>query len=251
MGQALGTGEASRAGLRWLARVGPAPLDAWCVALGWAQVTGYKHAQRLVAEGSCERQAMRRGQGTLWWATKAGLAEVGLQEKALAMAIAPAPTTWAHYVACAWTAAWLSARGRLVHGTRELLVDKIWRGELQWLERDGVRRRGHRPDLAAGLSDGRPLVPVEVELQTKSARRLGAILALHAGWIAAGKTSAVIYVCGSELTAERVRRAGGEAGLAVKAGTGVRKTLRIELLADVRAGAIAARSTALDLASTK
>jgi hypothetical protein len=116
---------------------------------------------------------------------------------AAALPAAPAPTTWAHCEACAWVAAWLTARGRQMVGSREVLVDEFWRGELEWLERGGLRRRGHRPDLAGGLAAGGPLLPIEVELASKSIPRLRAILALHASWVAAGKTAAVIYVCGT------------------------------------------------------
>ena len=35
----LGPGPASMEGLRWLCRVGPAPIDAWACAMGWLPVT--------------------------------------------------------------------------------------------------------------------------------------------------------------------------------------------------------------------
>ena len=41
------------------------------------------------------------------------------------------------------------------------------------------------------------MLPIEVELASKSKARLRSVLALHAAWIAAGKTGAVVYVCGS------------------------------------------------------
>jgi hypothetical protein len=122
-------------------------------------------------------------------------------------------------------------------GPRELLVDDFWRGELEWLERGGIRRRGHRPDLAGGLRAGGPMLPIEVELASKSTPRLRAILALHASWIAAGKTAAVIYVCGTQKLAQRIRREGSAVGLASE-----HKTLRVELLQTIRHAALAARS---------
>jgi hypothetical protein len=154
-----------------------------------------------------------------------------------ALSAAPAPTTWAHLEAVAWTAAWLAARGRHVVGTRELLLDDAWRGELEWLERSGLRRRGHPPDLAGGLTAGGPLLPIEVELASKSPTRLRAILGLHASWIAARKTGAVMYVCGSAKLADRIRREGAGVGLEAD-GT----TLRVELLESIREAALAARS---------
>ena len=41
----------------------------------------------------------------------------------------PAPTWWAHLRACAWTAAWLTRRGQLELGARELATAEDWRGE--------------------------------------------------------------------------------------------------------------------------
>ena len=79
-----------------------------------------------------------------------------------------------------------------------------WLADVQWIERDGVRRRGHRPDLIGGISAGGPLLPIEVELAAKSTQRLRAILGLHAAWIAAGKARAVIYVCATDEVADRV-----------------------------------------------
>jgi hypothetical protein len=120
-------------------------------------------------------------------------------------------------------------------GSRELLVDDGWRREVEWLERSGVRRRGHRPDLLAGMP-GAGLLPIEVELARKSTPRLRSILALHATWIAAGKTGAVIYICGTQRSIDRVVKYAEEVGLRRE-----QKTLRVDLLADVREQAIRAR----------
>ncbi len=232
--RAAGPGAGSVRGLRWLASVGPAPVAAWATAMGWAMPTAYPHAARLQSMGWVERCAMTQGEGSLLYATRAGVEMSGVV--AVPLAGVPAPATWGHWVACAWTAAWLSARGRELVGAREVLLDEFWRGEVSWSERGGVRRRGHRPDLAAGLSPDGPLLPIEVELASKSMVRLRAILGLHAAWIAAGKTAAVIYVCGGERVAARVREQAAQVGLGVE-----RRTLRVELLETVRAQALAAR----------
>jgi hypothetical protein len=87
------------------------------------------------------------------------------------------------------------------------------------------------------LAAGGPLLPIEVELASKSLPRLRAILALHASWIAAGKTPAVIYICAEHDLADRVRREAAGVGLATE-----RKTLRVELLDTIRHAAIQARS---------
>jgi hypothetical protein len=226
--------------LAWLARVGPAPVGAWRCAMGWAQPTAYSHAQRLVAAGWAARCPTAHGSGSLLYATATGVKVVA--EDVSSVARPPAPTSWAHCQACAWTAAWLSARGRELLGSRQLLVEDFWRAELAWQDRGGSHRRTHRPDLAGGL-DGASLIPIEVELTNKSKPRLRSVLALHAAWIAGGKTGAVIYVCGRRSLAERVRAQGTEVGLSAEAGQR-RKTLRVVLLEEIRQQAIAARTNA-------
>ena len=155
--------------------------------------------------GMCSRT---RGEGSLVYASRTGVQRAGVT--AAAVEQRPAPVTWPHCEACAWTAAWLTARGRGMVGPRELLVRTDWRGELRFRERGELRRRGHRPDLVGRLPDGQ-LLPIEVELSEKSSARLKAVLELHAEWISAGKSAAVIYVCGDEEIAERVL-ADGAAG---------------------------------------
>lgn len=205
----------------------------------WAESTTFSHGSRLISAGLAASCPRRRGTGSLIYATRAG---VNASESfASPLPGEPAPTTWAHLEACAWTAAWLTARGRHVIGSRALLLDDGWKGQLEWLERDGLRRRAHRLDLVTGQRADGPLLPVEVELSSKSVRRLRAILGLHAAWIAAGRTSAVIYVCGPSQLADRVRREAVELVLASE-----RKTLRVELLATVIA---AARATRFDAES--
>jgi hypothetical protein len=178
---------------------------------------------------------MRRGDGSLFYATRAGVRETDVI--AAATAAPPAPSTWAHWTACAWTAAWLTSRGRKVVGSRELQLDDAWHGELQWLERDGQRRRGHSPDLAGALPSGERWLPIEVELASKSTNRLRSILALHASWIAAAKTDAVMYVCGGQHTVQRVLEHGAVMGLSV-----AQRTLRVETVGAIRRAAVNASS---------
>jgi hypothetical protein len=228
----LGPGPASLEGLRWLARVGPSPIEACGCAMGWSGATARSHAARLVREGWVARRVMTRGEGSLLVATRAGVRVAGAGVSA---AVLPEPTWWAHLRACAWVAAWLTVRGRSMLGGRELLVDGGWRGELVWSERGVLRQSGHTPDLAGG-TPGAGWVAIEVELAHKSTARLRAIVGLHAGWIAAGRTVGVMYVCGDRRLAERVRALGGEVGLRSES-----RTLRTELLAEMRGQALAAR----------
>ena len=92
---------------------------------------------------------------------------------------------WAHDSACAWTAAWLTLRGRTYLGPREILDDPEWSAELAWLDRHSFKRSWHRPDLVGYLAD--TAIAIEVELAPKSRRRLDAILQRHLGWIVPGR----------------------------------------------------------------
>ena len=169
------------------------------------------------------------------YASRAGLGFTGIP--AAAVLKRPSPISWAHCEACAWTATWLTARGRGMVGPREMLVRTDWRGELRFRERGELRQRGHRPDLGGQLPDGQ-LLPIEVELTEKSSARLKAVLELHSEWISVGKSGGVIYVCGDEEIAERVVADGAQAGLSVDRGT-----MRIELVATIQHEAVEACST--------
>jgi len=107
---AVGPGRASIEGLKWLAEVGPSPLGAWGVAMGWGRGATYSHAARLRAQGwltGCDR---RLGEGSMVWATRNGVRCYATTAKAINKQ--PDPHTWPHLEACAWTAAWLTVRGR-------------------------------------------------------------------------------------------------------------------------------------------
>ncbi len=230
---AVRPGPASIAGLKWLAAVGPSPLGAWGVAMGWGRRATYSHASRLKASGwlaSCERV---RGEGSLIWATRAGIRWSGI--KAAPINGAPEPNSWAHYDASAWTCAWLTARDRAMIAPREMLLRPEWRGQVEWREHYEPRKRGHRPDLAIRLSSG-GVLPVEVELTDKSPARLKAVLVLHRQWVLSGLSSGVIYICANQRLAERVRIAGEDARLSIE-----RKTLRIELLDTIKRQALDVR----------
>lgn len=203
MTRVLRPGWATIAGLRWLARVGPAPLDAWRCAMGWSEVAARSHARRLEREGWLARYAMRRGEGSLFVATRVGVAVADVPVRAPG---APAPTWWAHHCGVAWVAAWLTVRGREFIGGRELLAWDTWLDEISWSDHNGYHDSRHRPDLVGIRPDGRP-VAVEVELAPKSMERLRGILYRHAVWRGAGKTNGVYYICRDPDGCERIKRA--------------------------------------------
>jgi len=230
MSRRLRPGPATVKGLSWLARVGPAPIEAWACAMGWAPGTARRHAATLSRVGWMSRVAMAHGRGSLLFATRQGVQVSGV---AAAPVPAPAPTCWGHLVGCAWVAAWLTVRGREMLAPRELLLEDSWRGELP-----GSRgpRALHRPDLV-GVVPGRRPAAIEVELTRKSKARLRAILSLHADWIATGQCGACVYVCRDESLRELVVGQAGQVGLHVANGS-----LRVELLEAIRQLALDGRS---------
>jgi hypothetical protein len=219
----LGPGPATIDGLRWLARVGPAPMDAWACAMGWALPTAKSHAARLMKRGWVARTSLSRQHGSLLFATRTG---VHVASVPVPQAPSPAPTWWSHLAACAWVAAWLTVRRREMLGPRELLVHDSWRGELRGLP--GSRDVVHRPDLV-GVVPGRRPATIEVELTRKSKARLRAIMSLHARWIAAGQSGACVYVCGDEGIRRLVVAQAALVGLGGESGS-----LRVELLEAIK-----------------
>jgi hypothetical protein len=230
----LRPGWASMRGLEWLARVGPSPLDPWRYAMGWSEVAARNHARRLEREGWLERCPMVRGDGSLFFAARKGVMVLGVP---LIGCNAPAPTWWAHDSGCAWTAAWLTVRGRKFLGPRELLNRPEWSGQLNWLDRHSFKRSGHRPDLVAQRETAR--FAIEVELAAKSKSRLDAILKPHLHWIISGKATAAVYVCGDDESRKRIERAGQRVGLYPSS-----KSLQIRMLDTIKAQTIAAFETA-------
>jgi hypothetical protein len=219
----LGPGPATIEGLRWLARVGPAPIDAWACAMGWAVPTAKSHGARLKRERWIDRVARPQGDGSLIFATRQGVQVAGVD---VPPAPAPAPIWWDHMAASAWVAAWLTVRGREMVGPRELIADQSWQGQVK--AAPGSRRLVHTPDLV-GIVPGRRPAAIEVELTRKSKARLRAILGLYSRWIASGKLGACVYVCGNEDVRKLVITQAEHIGLRAADGS-----LRVEMLETVK-----------------
>jgi hypothetical protein len=234
----LRPGQGSLEGLAWLARVGPASGEAWGCAMGWGRSAVFSHAKRLEREGWLERYPTLKGNGSLLVATSLGVRMTGV---AVSPARPPAPTWWAHLHACAWVAAWLTVRGRVMQGCREVDEDPSWRGNVRWHDGKGAHRSGHRPDLAVILDGVR--FGIEVELARKSVERLKAIVGLHARWRAAEQAGGVIYVCADEAGADRVREIATGRGLTTDRGGGVRVELLERIQRETRAAAATAAET--------
>jgi len=146
---------------------------------------------------------MRRGNGCLFVPTRVGVAVSGVSVRAPGE---PAPTWWAHHCGVAWSAAWLTVRGREFKGSRELLEFDTWSDEISWQGHRGFHDSKHRPDLVGFRRDRRPIA-VEVELAPKSIERLRGILFRHAVWRHAGKSNGVYYICGDGHALERINTA--------------------------------------------
>jgi hypothetical protein len=219
----LGPGPATIQGLRWLARVGPAPIDAWACAMGWAMPTAKSHAARLARERWIGRVARPAGESSLLFATRQGTRVAGMD---VPPSPVPAPIWWDHLAASAWVAAWLTVRGREMVAPRELVADESWRGVVKGAA--GSRRLLHTPDLV-GIVPGRRPAVIEVELARKSKARLRAILGLYYRWIASGKAGACVYVCGNADVKKLVIAQAQQVGLHETDGS-----LRVEMLEAIK-----------------
>jgi hypothetical protein len=199
--------------------------------MGWSEVAARSHARRLEMEGWLARYPMTRGDGSLFLATRTGIAVAGVPVRA---AGPPAPTWWMHHCGVAWAAAWLTARGHEFSGARELLENGVWSGQISWRDRGGYREATHRPDLVAHRNGGH--VALEIELAKKSAERLRAILGRHLVWRSVGATGGVVYVCRDVDGCRRIRTVGADIGF-----VGARHGLRVELLDAIKMQAVEAR----------
>lgn len=208
-------GPQSLVALRWLTRLGAAPGEPLALVMNWTQPGLYDHVARLTSAGLVRRVPMTRGDGSLLVVTPDGARMGGASAAAAPRGVAP--TTWAHVVACAWTAAWFNVRGRDWLSSREIGTDEVWRGEVVYQDGYGRKQRQrHRPDLATFIrGDASRGVAVEVELQRKSNARLRGILAMYAARTTApdAPLAGVVYVTGPANVTKAVRAAAAASGV--------------------------------------
>ncbi len=228
-GRVLGCGPGSMAGLRWLARVGPCPLDAWRAAMDWSEVAARSHARRLEAAGWLAREPMIRGDGCLFWATRAGIREAGVSARPIRRV---APVFWGQHCAEAWVAAWVRLCGSEFLGQREILERPEWAGELRWRDDRGAHEVVLRPNLIAILGDGERIA-VQFELTRISSVRRRAELMQHADWIACGQSIQLLYVCADPESRDRIRKEASSVGLSEQEGT-----VRVELASAIKGQAL-------------
>lgn len=166
---------------------------------------------------------MVRGDGKLLVPTRRGVRECRL---AVSAPGALEPDRWAQHCACAWTAAWLTVRGRDWRGPREVLADPQLEGQVRWMSRNGPRHHGHRPDLAVVIPSG--VVAIEVDVDGSSDDHRSRVLTMYERWVASERLVGVIYICRSDLGADRIARLANHQGL---------DQLRVEVLSTIRAQA--------------
>jgi hypothetical protein len=140
----------------------------------------------------------------MFFITRTGVRVLGL---ALRAPDRPGPNWWEHNSACAWTAAWLTVRERRFLGEPEISQSGEWSERLNWYDRSGHKKSGHRPDLIAWPPGATKPYAIEVELAQKSRTRLSAILGVHDDWILHNKIEALLYIVGDQEGARRIRRA--------------------------------------------
>ena len=229
MGRGLSVGPGSMEGLRWLARIGPCPLDAWRSAMNWSEVAARSHARRLESRGWLARQAMVRGDGCLFWATRSGTAEARVPARPIRRVT---PAMWHQHCATAWMASWLKLRGHDVLGPRELLELPRWAAEIRWHDYGGTHITTHRPDLIAITQNG-ARVPIEIKLTRQTTAGLRAVLFQYAGWYHAGMSGGPLYVCATDHDSELIRKHARHVGLTEGDGG-----LRIELAGAIKRQAL-------------
>jgi hypothetical protein len=116
----------------------------------------------------------------------------------------PAPTWWAHDVACAWTAVWMTVRGRTFVGPRELFVDPDSSGRLELVDRISGRALViGRTSSGWSTTAGSRLMSSSVRSPSEGSTRSCAPAANGSG---TRKTNGIVYICGNEAGSRRIPR---------------------------------------------
>jgi hypothetical protein len=187
---------------QFIGRLGVVSLPVVEVGLGLDERVVRRHVARLETAGWLGRERGVWGSGSVVWLTGSGLQGTGLGG-VRAVKAPPAPTTIAHGVLVAWSAARAERRGRRWQSARELALDP---------DRWAVRMRDERgytnqlPDLAVWLQGSGLPVAVICESGQRRADRQRMILE---GWrdaIWSGRYVGVHYDCASASVAQRITR---------------------------------------------
>lgn len=220
---------------RFIGRLGVVSLPAVEVGLDLDQRVVRRHVAKLQAAGWLARAAWVWGEGSVVWLTDAGVERIGLGGLR-AVKSPPAPTTIAHAVLAAWSAARAERRGRTWMSARELAVES---------ERWAVPARCERgnteqlPDLAVWLTPSGPPWAVIAESGGRRDDRQQMILE---GWheaVLGGRYAGVRYDCASESVARRMSRLARKLGFTPPSFSARVQTTREEIGALARTDAAA------------
>jgi hypothetical protein len=187
---------------RFIGRVGVASLPAVGAGLDLDERVVRRHAARLEAAGWLGRMPWVWGEGSIVWLTSTGLRGVDLGAVRVVKA-PPSPTTIAHSVLVAWSAARMERRGLRWLSARELAADADrWAVRM----RDDRGYRKQLPDLAVWRRGAERPVAIVGEEGHRREDRQRMILE---GWrdaIWAEQYAAVQYDCANAAAAAKIRR---------------------------------------------
>jgi len=187
---------------RFIGRLGVVSLPAVGVGLDLDERVVRRHAARLEAVGWLGRMPWVWGEGSVVWLTSAGLrgADLGAVR---AVKAPPSPTTIAHGVLVAWSAARMERRGLRWLSARELAADAD-RWAVRMRDERGYRKQ--LPDLAVWRRGAERPVAIVGEEGHRREDRQRMILE---GWrdaIWADQYAAVQYDCASPAAVAKIRR---------------------------------------------
>ena len=187
---------------RFIGRLGVASVPAVGVGLDLDERVVRRHVARLEAVGWLGRMPWVWGEGSVVWLTSAGVRGAGLGA-VRAVKAPPSPTTTAHGVLVAWSAARMERRGLRWLSARELAADAD-RWAVRMRDERGYRKQ--LPDLAVwprGVE--RPVAIVGEEGHRREDRQR----MILEGWrdaIWAEQYAAIQYDCASAAAVAKIRR---------------------------------------------
>jgi hypothetical protein len=182
--------------LEFISRYGLVPRPAVATWAATGRTATYERERRLLAAGLILRSGFGSDQ-LLLAATATGLRACGRSDLRV---VQPAPATIRHEALAARLGAGLERRGESLLSEREILALERAEGR-RLLSAELPGGRFHRADLIRLASGAAPGEAIELELTTKGAVRLDALLRAWRFAVAERRISRVVYHC-----APRTRR---------------------------------------------
>jgi hypothetical protein len=177
--------------LTFIARYGTVPRAAVSSRVGTARSVTLARERRLRLAGLIESRLGFGPSERLLVATRSGLCACGRPELGVAR---PSPATVHHETVLARVAADLERGGERLLSERE--INALERAEgVRHLSAALAGGRFHRADLIRLDAEGEPAEAIEVELTTKGAARLDAILRAWRLAVAERRVTRVVYHC--------------------------------------------------------